>query len=672
MARDSYQLTMDPDMVCQVIDQHVEREESRLRSRWLMWKLAYHYMQGARRFDVFDPQSGRLRAHLLDEEGNMEFQSQELLAMIDRVSSQLSSMDVRPMVGRAGKSLSAIRERSVAQIMADALVNREITEDAHTQFSYILTTLGCCGITGHVEDHPTVGLTADFEVVHPRELFPFPSLGQDYTKQRGLLRRRVVPLSYLEETFGRRIKANRDKLHWWESEAGVNPGVDSTFEEGEGASGLEYHSRNSKGTGGTWKPDDMTIGLARVEELWLTGHRGLVRRYIIKSGRYVIYDSKRDYEDLEVYCPIGVARFMENGTFHGTGLFDLLFSLHRQMEMLLKSLFNNIRDTDRYGIVVMPSGQFNHRSALRDVGKGLRVLAWEPDVVDSGFRPFNIAPFNTGDVPGKTAAFAREMFTALSPWQDLLREKGRVDSAAGLGFLDEKIRSLMSNSTRSVDRAWSQAHRAMLAAAARVLTESRRALPVHSLDLDLAGAVIDLDQDLVSFDDNPLPMISSVNMTIRETNPKSPVVRKQEAVELYEKGLGGDPTRFMLLALKEGLDFAVYMENEKAAYESIVRAILVLFGNGMEPGELILTPDSVMPDLQLEILSGFMSSPVFQQASPEVQDEFARFKEFLISSMGMSLPAAVPNPDDMAALMQPEAAGLLPGGMGQEAGAPMM
>lgn len=658
MASDWYNLTTNPKSLCAIIDQHLEREETRLTARWLTWKLAYHYMQGARRFDVFDPASGKMTAHMLDDEGNMEFQSQELLGQIDRVSSQLSNMDVRPMVTRGGSSLSSIRERSIAQLMADATVNREMVEDANTQFCNIFVTLGSCGITGHLEDHPTIGLTSDYEVVHPRELFPFPSLGQDYTKQRGLVRRRTVPLSWLRERFGRRVTDNKDKLYWWESEAGSVPTHDEDFDS-YGGSSIEYASGST--TPGGWNPQDSNIGMARVEEVWLLGHRNLVRRYIIKSGEYVIYDSKDDYADLEVYCPIGFARMIENGSFHGSGLFDMLFSLHRQMEMLLKSLFNNIRDTDRYGIVVMPSGQFNHRTALKDVGRGLRALAWEPDVVDSGFRPFNIAPFNSGDVPGKTAAFAREMFMGLSPWQDLLREKGRVESAAGLGFLDEKIRGLMSNATRAIDRAWSTAHRATLSAVAREISESRKALPVHDINLDLAGAIIDMENDSITFEENPLPQMSSMNVTIRETNPQSPLVRKQEAVELFEKGLAGDPLKFILFALKEGLDFAMDTEGEKAAYESIVRTILILFGNGDEPGEVVLTPDTVMPDIQLQILSAFMSSPTMMMASSEVQDEFANLKQFMIESMGMALPAAVPNPDDLAALMQPEQ-GMLPAG----------
>lgn len=654
---DSYTLTTDPQTLCMVIDQHLEREETLRMPRWVMWRLAWHYLNGARNFQVFDPYSGQLQAHLLDEEGDMEFQSQELLSMIDRISGQISSMDVRPQIHRSGNSLSAIRERAIAQIMADGVVSRENIESANTKFAHTLTALGCCGITGHLEDHPTIGMTADYEVIHPRELFPFPSLGHDYTKQRGLVRRRTVPLSWLKEKFGPRVARNLDKLYWWESEPGVVPHHDTGYGDDHGGGTFEYVSSGRGHNAGAGKSSDGTVGLVRVEELWLTGHRNLCNRYVVKSGKYVLYDSKDDFKDLEVYCPIGVARFIENGSFHGAGVFDLLFSMHRQMELLLKSLFNNIRDMDRYGVLVLPGGQMNNRSLLRDVGRGLRVMDWEPDPIAEGFRPFNIAPTTMGDVPGKTAAFAREMMGQLSPWQNLLQEKGRVDSAAGLGFLDEKIKQLMNNSSKSVDRAWSEAHRSVLSSVARQVTTTQNALPVHQLTLDLAGAVIDPEKDEVRFPENPLPRLSGLNVTIRDVSPHSPVVRKQEALQLYQmEGYAGDLQRLILLSLEEGLDFAMYMGEEKAAYESIVRNILLLYGDGQNPGEVIVTPDSVLPEFQLRVLGGFMSGPLMQVASPEVQDEFMKFKRFLLESMQMVLPEGVPNPDDSAALVDPEAA----------------
>jgi hypothetical protein len=43
-----------------------------------------------------------------------------------------------------------------------------------------------------------------------------------------------------------------------------------------------------------------------------------------------------------------------------------------------------------------------------------------------------------------------------------------------------------------------------------------------------------------------------------------------------------------------------------------------------------------------------MANPIMSLSSPAVQDAFKAYRESLISFMGQSLPAMVPNPDDVA------------------------
>ena len=205
---------------------------------------------------------------------------------------------------------------------------------------------------------------------------------------------------------------------------------------------------------------------------------------------------------------------------------------------------------------------------------------------------------------------------------------------------------------RAVERAWSQSHRSSLASASRTLSRTRRALPVSQLTLDLAGAIVDPSAGAVSFAENPLPNLSSLSVTIKGTQPRSEIARKQEALQLMQMPGLSDPTRFILFALQEGLDFAMYMEEEKAAYESIVRNILLLFADGETPGEIVLTPHTVLPELQMRVLSSFMTSPVMSLSSTEVQDEFKKFREFLFRTMGTMLPAGVPLPEEAAMMVQ--------------------
>ena len=650
MALDTIKLPKNKQALARIIDQHAEREEARLSYKRTMWLLAWYYLNGARRFDVFDPERGTLHPHYLDEDGNMEFQSQELLSAIDRVSARLATADFMPKILRKNNNLAGVRDKSVAQVISNSLVSEDQLDKIKVQFCHIFASLGCCGIAGHVVDHPTIGLTSDLEVVHPREIFPFPSLGNDYTKQRGIMRQRSVPLEFLTEIFGKKVKSNLKHMEYWEKQIGENIEEYSNYDHGEI---LKYNDGSGQLPGVPSKNPD-AMGVAKIRELWTFGAQDTVSRYVVTSGDYVILDE--DYSGLEVYCPLGYARFMETGSFHGAGMFDLLFSICRELERLLKSLFNNIRDTDRYGVLVMPQGQFNERAMLRDIGNGLRMIPYEPDPVSEGFKPFSIQPYNLGDVPGKTAGLAKSILDNLNPVRDLISEKGRVDSAKGLDFLDEEVKRAMSNPARGVEQAFGNCYRALMSGASRVIMQSPRALPLTDLDLDMAGVVMDPEEGTVNFSgQNPIPSLTGLKFTIKERAPKSKAARKQEALAMLKAGLT-DPDAVKLLALKENLDLGVWMEEEIAAYESIVRNCLILYGDGKTPGEIVLTPHTAKPRFQMRVLVAFMASPQMSMASPEVQDEFMKYRQFMMDSMGMTLPEAVPNPDDMSILMQAEQA----------------
>jgi len=638
MSQHRFKLPKKKIEICQVIRDHAEKEIARLSYRRITWLLTYYYLNGMRRFDVFDPVSGNLSPHYLDEEGNMEFQSQEMLSAIDRASSRLSSMDLRPKILRTGTSLPMIRQRATAQMLADSLVSDEQVAEVSTKFAHLFTSLGSCGIQGHITNHDTIGLTSDLEVIHPKEILPFPSLGQDYTKQCGMIRQRMVPLETLVEKFGDKIKRNLEDCEYYEMEIG-DPLEDPEVSEDHGFTGNGFNTKGYK----TTSADSMTV--VRVRELWIDGDRGTCSRYVVCSGDYLIKD--QDLSSSQTYCPIGFARFMENGSFHGAGLFDLLFSINREMEKMLKALFNNIKNLDRYGVVVMPQGSFNERSILREVGDGLRMISYQPDPLNEKFSPFTIQPHNAGDVPGKTAAFAKQLMQSINPVQDLIAEKGRVDSATGLQFLDEQINRAMTNPTMGVVQAWGKMYRSMLSNASRELMINPAPIPVKSLDLNLAGAVIDFDTSEISFKNNPIPNVAHLTFSVRQINPRSEVARKQEAMQMFQAGLM-DPDSLKLFALKEGLDFAMWIDEDQAAYEQVVQNILNLYGNGAEPGQVVITPHTSKPEIQMRVLSSFMSGTLMMKADPVVIDEFKKYREALIQFMGASLPAMVPNPDSAA------------------------
>lgn len=660
MAATGTSLPKNPKALARTLHEHIAREQERQTYIRTMWRLCHAYLNGARRFHLHNLNGQHIDTWHLDKEGNLLYQAPDMLSMVDRTAAKLSSMDLGPSVVRNDRSLQSLRHRASAQVINDAIVSTEQLACVKRQYSHIFTALGCCGLYGDVVDHPIAGLTLDLEVVHPTEVYPFPSLGYDFTKLSGLCRQRVVPLAWLEERLGKKTSktALNDCVAWkqlpgdlLENYAEMQPIRGTAALAGAPSGGSEFSvtgppmSRDGK---------DEYITAIQLNEAWFLGPRGTVMRYVASSGHHSFIDINFYEQGQEVYCPLSWSTFMDTGDFYGAGIFTLMFSLMRRAEKLMNSLFNNVEDVDRYGVVIMPSGSWNQNLALRDIGRGLRALPYEPDVAAENFKPFVVTPFNTGDMPGKTAAFARSMIRDFSPLRDLAEEKGRIDSAAGLAFLDEQMNQAMTNPSSGVQSAFGQVYRAGTAAAASLLSTGPRSLPVSRLDLNLVGAVLDEEGDRVSFNKNPLPRVGHLHFTVREVSPRSPSTRKAEAVEMLrlqaETAGQGDWDAFKLFAVRESLDFAMDMGMERASYTTIVGQILRLFNDGVTPGQIVESPHMARPDLQLRILDEFMAGPELRLASVDVQNAFIQYKQFLVEQMSVVLPEGVPTPEDAAAL----------------------
>lgn len=618
---------------------HCASERSKLAYRMAYWKLARLYMAGYRRFDVYDVYGGRVGAHVLDKEDNLEYQDASLLKAINDTVGRLASYDLTPYVSRQGHSLAGIRDRAVAQIMADDAISRDHVDATKTPTCYYFAKLGGVGLTGHLLDHPSIGLTGQLETVHPQEILPYPTIADDYTKATGKVRERLVPYDFLTDIFGKKkVSAKENELDLFEVEYGSameNTTADLLLR----GSVLSASNRRSSSM----------MRVARLRELWLEGPRGTCSEYAAMCGRKVF--QRQSFVGVEVYCPLAYERFMENGTFHGAGVFDLLYSVSRRFEMLVKTLFNNQWDQDRFGTIVLPQGAINSRALKTENGGMPKVLMYQMDPMEgTDFRPIHIPVPNSGDMPGRVATFAQSLMRDLSPVRDLIREKGRGDSAVFMNFLDEQVNRAMSTPSRGLDRLYGQVYKVIVGEMGREIIRVPRSIPVNRLTLDLAGAVIDPASDTVSFETNPIPNLSRLSFGVKETNPQSMTSRKAEAVELQKMKMqvGASMDDLSLFGAASGLDFAMWDDDIKAAYEMIVRNILLLYGDGETPGEILVTPFTARPDVQLRVLGAFMSSPTMAVASAEVMDQFADYQEQLKMWSGNILPSQIPDFEDLS------------------------
>lgn len=642
-----------------VIHRHAQREMARAMPMYTIWKLATAYLQGHREFSVFRPYTGKIRSYVVDDKGKLGFQFQKLLTDINEVADKIGEMDIRPSIGRPDSSLSSIRDRAMLQIIADAITDEDSLNAAKEHLTFTLSCYGGCGLTGDVHDSPSIGLTASHSVIHPRELFPFPSLGDDYTNEQGIMRQRLVPLHVLVDKFGKSLlsEENLMKMERWEIPIGdtyTDPFDVMADNEGN-ISGLYDPGDVSMGNTTSGRPpgrnSDM-MDLVRIRELWLHGPRSTCKRFVVTSGELVLEDM--DYTNDERPRAIAYTRFLNNGSWHGAGLFHVLFSIHLEMEKLLRDLFTNIRSVDKYGVVVLPSGQYNERNLLKDAGNGLRLLNFTPEANYGGesFRPFAIQPHSSGEIPGKTALLAGSLMQQLNPITDLVANKGRIDGAPGLQMLEEEGRRKLNRVFGGVARAFGTIHKFNTGLAVHESIATSAMFPVGRMNLEMAGATIDFEKETVSFNENTIPKIHRATFTVRDVVPQNREARKQQAINLATTtfAVGGMPDAdgLKLHLLDKGYEIEAWVEEERTAFEVVNRNILKLYGNGEQGQRILVSEHCVKPALQLRVLQAFMGGVVFERASVRVKNDFIDYKQQLQNYIAGVLPSPMMNPDDYA------------------------
>lgn len=630
------------DAMVRVLSAHVAREEEKLLMRMARWKIASAYHLGHRRFEVFDPYGSRIASAFLDKDGKIPLQVSKMVSEVNRIDGVLASMDLRPVVSSDAYSIGSVRDAAIAR----ATINGVRSESEHSAFyrvyRHYLLMFGCVGAGVDVVEHPQLGLTDDWEVIHPGELLPWPSLHGDLSKQRGVIRRRYVPLSWVA---ARWPKAGEEavvrKMEVYRRQVGDGPGQPPWASVPAGQISFPPGTPQRK-------PEDHSQErLVRLNQLWEWGARGTCSRQVVTSGEVVLYDSA-EHPDGSVYYPgVYVTNFIESGDMHGLGMYDLLFSSVREFEKLIKDTINNVRDLDRYPPVVLPNGTFNVRSHTQENGRAMKFVFVSPEPTytgESGVRPMVLPLHNAGDTPLRTVAFLQGIIEGISPLRDLVSEKGRVDSLGGLQFLDERGLQPMAGPLRNVADTMGCCYRAICAKAIAAAVGRQRALPVSVLSSELAGAVIDWDSGTFSFARNPLPDLSRLHFGVRQSSPQSKAIRKQEALELVERGISS-VDRLVTLALRENIDLAMDLSAERAAQQTVTYNILRIYNDGETPGQAVVTPhNTILPARQLRELEAFMASPAVLLASPQVQDALADYRATLMGYLQQVIPESVPDP----------------------------
>ena len=664
-----YKLPKDKEALARVIDTHVRREEYNLSVKMTRYQLAAEYLKGARRFDVVDFHKKRVASYHTEKDGRVPMQMQHLLTETNRMQGELNDLNLMPSVPPEFKSLPMMQQAGTASVILDALVDSTEHEKQKQTAIYLLTYLGFVGLGTDVLADPVHGVTADFEVIHPRELLPFPSVHDDLSKVCGVVRQSLMPMSLLKSKLldrhnVRLTEKRRADMEIFERQIG-SPLEDHHHGQGHHHGNFARDPFGGANAVKAGEKDSTSEEVIRVRQLWMEGKNGTLSRFVVTSGLTTLLDIDYEERGQTVFFPIHIARFMDDGSFHGAGMFDLMFSGFRELEKLTNFLVQNTKEINDQRFLIMPAGSVDERTAFKDRGNPMQILTVDHEARMDPNRPFNpivVDPPNAGDLPGRTAAFLSQTMERMSPVQDIIQNKGRVDSEVGLEFLMEAGRKSIGKSVQSLAQMYSGAYRSILANGSRELALSPRALPVKALTLDLVGVVIDEETATVQLGSNPLPRADLLTISVQQLHPKSSSLAKQEAMGLFQQTQ--DLDRLLLWSINSGVELEWWYEDVKAAHQSVVNNILRLFADGQTPGQFVTTPHIARPELQLKVLNGFMSGPHMSVASADVVEAFQDYRTQLMFYMNQVLPENVPDPVDSALISQLRNANLQGGGQG--------
>lgn len=631
------------------------------------WKIIDSYLAGIRRFKILDRWTGNLSIAFENTKGELELRYEEIVRIyLSEVGRYLKS-DMSPIATRKGESLGAMRKAGIANATLGALMAKLPSGTIHRRAVIPFLKYGTVGLN-HVETGNS-NMPDMIEVIPPRQLRGFPAWVDGLENLYGIARKRWVPLMWASERAKAVYKKNLDLFN---AEAmlgardvpwGTTP-PDQNTEFGEQTLGATYRPlhQDAIGTkitaGGKTqyykgKPDKMGRLYVPLEEIYLLDDsQQFVCRFIVKIGDTIVHDVDFEKSGLQVLCPLHVARHTDTGRFFARGFVAPLMPINDQMEKMLQSLFKNVAELDMFGTLFVPAASGIDLKRWR-TGIRPRIEKFEPDPLNPSMQPFNLQPTTSGQLPAQIFQMASNIMPRLSGQGPIFQGEtsGRVDSAAGLGFLFNTGNIGLGLPANGLADAYSGVYSRMLQVAKDRL-EPGQIIEMAVTDDTVAGVIIDPTTGGMQLAQNPIPNSWEVKVDVKDRTPRDRDVRKAELKELLQLQLV-DPTRFWITAFEENLDFPGMPKEITETWRKAIWQIIVLFRDGQTPGTVNLGEHTQNPDIQLMAVQQFMNKIEFSLASPQVRQAFETWKIDLETLAGKNFPAGLPSPEMAAQTAMP-------------------
>ncbi len=633
-------------------------------------KIVDAYLAGVRRFRIMDRWSGNLSIAFENAKGELDMRYEEIVRLYLSEMGRYMKMEITPVAAKKGESLDALRKAAIGAATLGALSAPLPLDYIKRQALIPFLKHGTVGLN-HIETGMS-DMPDQIEVVPARQLRGIPAWVDGCGNLMGIERKRWVPMRWLQE----RMKSVFDKkldMKTSESKMDARDVPWGGNSPDEGVCG-EF---GSAGVGGVWTPRTDPIGLeiskgggggfydrpgprkdgrlyVPLEEIYIYDDtQQFVARFIIKVGKTILVDENFEENGVRVLCPLHVARHTDIGKMFARGYVAPLMPLNDQIEKMLASLFKNIAELDMFGTLFIPGASMIDIKKWR-TGPRPKAEMFEPDPLNPSLKPFTIAPSNTGLMPAKVAEIAGDVLQKMSGQGPAFQGEtsGRIDSAAGLGFLFNTGNISLGLPSHGFADAFSGVYARMLQVAKERLKPGET-VKLATIDDAIAGVILDPQTGDMKLAENPIPQPWEIKVDIKDRQPRDREIRKQELKELYGMQLV-DSTRFWITAMEENLDMPGAPRELWETWRKATWQIITLFRDGQTPGNLDVGEHTQNPDIQLIKLQEFMNKIEFSLSSEAVRKVFEQWKMDLEILAGQRFPSELPPPEDVAAM---EAAG---------------
>ena len=629
-------------------------------------KIIDAYLAGTRHFQVINRASSIVEIGFENEMGELKMKYEEIVRLYLAEVGRYMKVDIHPTAAKRGESLDALRKASIGAATLGSLSSTLPIGWIKRQALIPFVKHGTIGLN-HIEtgmkDVPDM-----IEVVPAKQLRGLPAWVDGCGNLMAIGRKRWVPLEWLisrmKDVFDTKVDPRQAEsmllardIQWGQRLPEADDGETSSFgpmdlwESGTDTD-LGTNIGNKDGYRNAPGPRKDGRYCVPLEEIYVYDDtQQFVARFIVKVGRKILVDENFEEMRVRVACPLHVGRHTDIGKFFARGFVAPLMPMNDQIERMLSSLFKNIQELDMFGTLFIPGGSGIDIKKWR-TGPRPKAEIFEPDPLNPQLQPFNMYPHNTGTLPGQVAGIAGEMLQKLSGQGPAFQGEtsGRVDSAAGLGFLFNTGNISLGLPSHGLADAFAGVYTRMLQVSKERMDPGDH-IQLATIDDAIAGVVLNPETGLMSLAENPIPDFWEVNVDIRDRQPRDKAVRVQELKELYGMDLVSR-IRFWVTVMEENLDLPGAPREIWETWRKATWQIIMLFRDGKTPGDVDIGTHTQDPEIQLIKLQEFMNKIEYSLASRQVRAKFEQWKVSLEIAAGQYFPDELPAPEEAAAMQQ--------------------